>query len=53
MTAKIGLALLIDDNHIDQRQYVRVLKRSGLIGEVMTFTYADNALAHLRANPDL
>lgn len=53
MTTRIGLALLVDDNRIDQRQYERVIKRSGLIGEVMTFTFADEALAHLKANPDL
>lgn len=53
MGQKIGLALLIDDEEIDQRQYKRVLKRSDLIGEIMSFTYADEALAYLKENPGL
>lgn len=50
---KIKLAVLIDDEEIDQRQYTRVMERSGLVEEVLTFTYADQALDHLKANKAL
>jgi CheY-like chemotaxis protein len=53
MTKPIKLAILIDDNEIDQRHYQRVLAQSDLVGDVMMFTYADEALAHLKANPQL
>lgn len=53
MTKPIQLALLIDDNEIDQRQYTRIIKRSGLVEELMTFTYADEALQFLESNPQL
>ena len=53
MTAPIRLAWLIDDNEIDLRHYSRVIALSGLVERVMTFTFADEALAHLKANPDL
>lgn len=53
MTAEIGFALLIDDNDIDQRYYQRVMRRSGLVGEVKVFSFADEALAFLAANRDL
>ena len=53
MTKKIDLALLIDDEEIDQRYYKRVLDRSGLVTEFMSFTYADDALEFLLANPNL
>ncbi|MCW1931492.1 response regulator [Pararhodobacter zhoushanensis] len=53
MSVVIKLALLVDDEEIDQRQYKRVLTRSGLIGEIISFTYADDALAFLKENPDL
>ncbi|WP_127109101.1 response regulator [Pararhodobacter zhoushanensis] len=52
MSVVIKLALLVDDEEIDQRQYKRVLSRSGLIGEIISFTYADDALAFLKTNPD-
>lgn len=48
----IKLAVLIDDNEIDQRHYNRILNKSGLVEEVMTFTYADEALEHLQAKSD-
>lgn len=53
MTKPIKTAMLIDDEEFDQRQYKRVLTRSGLVETVLQFTYADDALAHLEANPDL
>lgn len=53
MTNKIKLAMLIDDEMIDQKQYQRALQRSGLVDEIMTFTYAEDALAYLADNPDV
>lgn len=53
MTKPIKLAILIDDNEIDQRFYNRVLQRSGLVEEVLTFTLAEDALAHLTVSRGL
>jgi len=53
MTAPIKLAWLIDDMEIDQRQYKRVITRSGLVETLQTFTYADEALEQLKAQSDL
>ncbi|UWQ78121.1 response regulator [Leisingera sp. S132] len=53
MTKPIQLAVLIDDEKIDQRQYQRIMNKSGLVEEVLGFTYADEALEHLKANPQL
>ena len=53
MTTPVKLAWLIDDSEIDLRHYARVIDRSGLVEEVTTFTFADEALAHLKANPGL
>ena len=44
----IGRLLLIDDNDIDQMMYKRIIKRSGLVGETISFLYADEALAFLK-----
>lgn len=48
----IKLAYLIDDEEVDQRQYQRVLKRSGVVEETRTFTYADDALTFLQDHPE-
>jgi CheY-like chemotaxis protein len=48
-TAKIPTVLLIDDESFDQMLYKRVLARSGLVGEAISFLYADEALAYLTA----
>lgn len=47
----IPLVMLIDDESFDQSLYRRLIARTGLVGEVMSFTYADEALAYLFA-PD-
>ena len=44
--------MLIDDEEIDQKQYRRVLERSGIVQNVMSFFYADEALEYLKLNPD-
>lgn len=45
----ISTVLLIDDESFDQMLYKRVIARSGLVGEAISFYYADEALAYLRA----
>lgn len=52
MSTPIQTALLIDDAAIDQRVYKRVLDNSGLVGEVLTFLMATDALAYLKDHPD-
>lgn len=47
---RIGTAILIDDNPIDQRLYKKILMRSDLVGEVITFSLAGPALDFLREN---
>lgn len=49
----IKLAILIDDEKIDQRHYKRVLEKSGLVEEVLTFTYADHAFEYLKSDPEI
>ena len=44
--------MLIDDEEIDQKQYLRVLKRSGIVDNVITFSYADEAFEYLKENGD-
>lgn len=45
--------MLIDDEDIDRRVYQRVIDKSGLVERTLTFTYADEALAYMKDNPDL
>ena len=42
--------LLIDDNDIDQMMYKRIIKRSGLVGETISYLYADEALEFLKSD---
>ena len=53
--AKIKTALLIDDDDVDQMIYKRIIDRSGLIEQVTSFSYAEDALAYLRIvdRPDI
>lgn len=44
--------MLIDDEEIDQKTYLRVLDRSGLVERSQVFTYADEALEYLLAHPE-
>lgn len=48
----LGNVMVIDDEEIDQRQYKRLLVRSGRVRELFQFYYADEALDWLRAHPD-
>jgi len=41
--------MLIDDELLDQKIYQRVLKRSGIVDEIITFQYADEALEYLKS----
>lgn len=48
---KINRAILIDDEKFDQMAYRRVMSSMPEIGEIVSFQYADDALAHLKASP--
>ena len=50
MTETVKRLLLIDDADIDQRLYRRMIERSEIVDEVVSFYYADEALNYLRAN---
>jgi len=49
--SKIGSLMLIDDDLIDQKMYRRMIERSGLVDQLTCFSLAEQALAHLQANP--
>ncbi|WP_425073402.1 response regulator [Sagittula sp. S175] len=51
MTGSSRRVWLIDDSEIDQRLYRRIISRAGVIWEVEMFTFADEALARLKADP--
>jgi len=46
----IGKLMMIDDNEVDQMLYKRIVSRSGLVGELVSFLDAEEALDYLR-NP--
>jgi CheY-like chemotaxis protein len=52
MTSSLGTVMIVDDEDIDQRQYKRILERSGMVQKLLQFTYADEALAWLENHPD-
>ena len=52
MTKRINTVMLVDDEEIDQKTYQRVLKRSGMVEEILIFTYATDALEYLKSNPE-
>ena len=47
----IKTAMLIDDEPVDHMMYRRIVNRSGLVGDVISFKGADEALEYLRT-PD-
>lgn len=47
----IQTAMLIDDERFDQKMYQRIINRSGMVGEILPFIYADEALVYLKS-PD-
>lgn len=44
--------MIIDDERFDQKMYQRIIDRSGLVEETLSFHAADQALLFLRDNPD-
>lgn len=44
---RIKRLMMIDDNEIDQMMYRRVIKRSGMVDEVVGFLWASEALEYL------
>ncbi|MEP4198242.1 MAG: response regulator [Aliishimia sp.] len=47
---KLGTVMIIDDEDIDQRQYLRILQRSGMTEDILQFAYADDALQWLETH---
>lgn len=50
---KIQSVMLIDDEEIDRKSYERILKKSGIVGDVMSYGYADEALEYLANQAEL
>ncbi len=46
--ARLDRVMVIDDQRFDQVAHRRVLEKSGLVGDIIVFQYAEEALAHLR-----
>ncbi|WP_108257695.1 response regulator [Mangrovicoccus ximenensis] len=44
----IGRLMVIDDERSDQMMHERIIRKTGLAAEVVTFTYAPDALGYLR-----
>ena len=49
---RIRRAFIVDDELIDQTLYGMIVKETGIVDELQTFTYAEDALAFLVENPD-
>lgn len=47
----IDTLVIVDDNALDQKLYARIIRRSGLVGQVHSFVMAEDALAFI-ASPD-
>ena len=45
----LGTVMVIDDEEIDQKQYARLLSRSGRVSEIIQFHYADEALRWIQS----
>ena len=45
--------MVIDDEQSDQMMHERIMRKSGLVDDIIAFTYADEALAFLRNAPDM
>jgi CheY-like chemotaxis protein len=51
-TEKIKTIVLINDEEIIQKQYTRVMKRSDLVENILSFTHAKDMLEHMRTKTD-
>ena len=47
----IPVVMLVEDSRADQRLCEIIMQRSGIVGEILCFSYAEDALEHLR-RPD-
>ncbi|RPE66538.1 response regulator receiver domain-containing protein [Pacificibacter maritimus] len=45
---RIGTVMTIDDDRVDQLLYKRIIKRSGIVDNVLSFQMAEDALDYLR-----
>ena len=46
-TTPLGRVMLIDDEEFDQKMYRRIISRSGMAHEILSFTLASDALDYL------
>lgn len=51
-SGKLGRVMLIDDERVDQMMYKRILTRSQMADDIVSFMYAEEALAYL-TDPDM
>lgn len=49
----LGTVMIIDDEDIDQKQYKRLLLRSGRVSDIIQFSYADAALDWIKQQSSL
>ena len=49
VSTKIKTVITIDDDAVDQILYQRIIKRSGIIENVISFQMAEDALAYLKS----
>lgn len=49
MNKPIKLVMLVDDSSLDNMIHARVIKKSGLVEDIIVFEYAEDALAHLKS----
>ncbi|MCM2372911.1 response regulator [Aporhodopirellula aestuarii] len=48
MKKPIQLVMLVDDSSLDNMIHTRILKKSGLVEEIIAFEYAEDALKYLQ-----
>ena len=48
MSTSVRNVMLIDDEEIDRKIYQRVIQKSGIVENVLSFSYADEALEFLK-----
>ena len=49
---RIDTLMVVDDNPVDQILYKRIIKRSGVVQNVIDFSLAEDALTYLQNNRD-
>jgi len=47
----IGTLMVIDDSKIDHRMVGRIVEKSGIVGQMLNFVWAEEALEYIRSTP--